>query len=199
MAIGNIVAIAQRNIKRMLAYSTIAHVGFLLLALLAAPTQTFAAAMYYIVVYAIMSAMAFGVIILLGSKEIEIENLEDLKGLCQRSPWIAFLMLLVMFSLAGVPPTVGFYAKFVVLKSLVDMQLVWLAAVAVLFSVIGAFYYLRVVWFMYFEAPETHKPVTGAADMRAVLSIHGLAILMLGIVPAPLFTICEQVFQVVTP
>lgn len=200
LALGNIVAIAQTNIKRLLAYSTIAHVGFLLLAILAAPGQSFAPAMYYIVVYTIMAAMAFGVIILMGAKDIEIEQLEDLKGLSQRSPWVAFLMLLVMFSFAGVPPTVGFYAKFMVLKSLVDMNLIWLAALAVFFSIIGAFYYLRVVWFMYFEPPqEPAKAVTGAADMRAVLSIHGISILALGIIPAPLFTICQQVFEIVTP
>ncbi len=199
LALGNIVAIAQTNIKRLLAYSTIAHIGFLLLALLAAPTQSFAPAMYYVIVYAIMSACAFGVLILLSAKGIELEKLDDLKGLCQRSPWIAFLMLLVMFSLAGVPPTVGFYAKFMVLKALVDMQLVWLAAVGVIFSIIGAFYYLRVVWYMYFEKADLPNAVGGASDMRAVLSIHGLAILGLGILPAPLFTICQQVFMVVVP
>tara|TARA_R110002110_G_scaffold415562_1_gene651052 strand:- start:17957 stop:19402 length:1446 start_codon:yes stop_codon:yes gene_type:complete len=199
LALGNIVAIAQTNIKRLLAYSTIAHIGFLLLALLAAPVQSFAPAMYYVVVYAIMSTCAFGVLILLSAKGIELEKLEDLKGLCQRSPWISFLMLLVMFSLAGVPPTVGFYAKFMVLKALVDMQLVWLAAVGVIFSIIGAFYYLRVVWYMYFEKASIPNAVGGVSDMRAVLSIHGLAILGLGILPAPLFTICQQVFMVVTP
>lgn len=194
LAIGNIVAIAQSNLKRLLAYSAIAHIGFLFLALLAAPQVGYAPAMYYTVVYAFVAAAAFGVILLLSHQEFEAEKLSDLKGLASRSPWIAFLMLLVAFSLAGVPPTVGFYAKFMVLSALVDGGYTWLAVLAVVFSIIGAFYYLKLVRIMYFEVPEDHYPVEGGMDLKIALSLNGLAVLALGIFPAPLFMLCQRVF-----
>lgn len=193
LAIGNIVAIAQSNIKRMLAYSTIAHIGFILFGFNVAPSVGFAPALYYTVSYVIMAACAFGVITLISAKGQELDKLEDLKGLSQRNPWIAFIMLLVMFSFVGIPPTLGFYAKFVVLKAVVDSGFLWLAIIGVVFSIIGAFYYLRVVWLMYFEKPVIPNSVGGVLDFRAVLSLNGLLVLALGIVPAPLFDFCAKI------
>jgi NADH-quinone oxidoreductase subunit N len=190
MAIGNIAAIAQSNIKRMLAYSTISHMGFLLLGILAGSQNGYAAAMFYSVVYAMMSLGGFGIVLLLSRQGFESEELDDLKGLNQRSPWAAFLMLLLMFSMAGIPPTVGFYAKLSVLQSVVEVGLVWLAVAAVLFSLIGAFYYLRVVKFMYFDEPLQTAPIEAPSDMRLALSINGLGILALGILPGPLMSLC---------
>jgi NADH-quinone oxidoreductase subunit N len=197
--LGNLTAIVQTNIKRLLGYSTIAHVGFLLLALMVAPEVGYATALYYIVVYALVAACAFGIVVLLSHQGIECDKLSDFKGLAKRSPFLAFLMLLVAFSLAGVPPTVGFYAKFLVLNALVDSGMTWLAAFVVIFSIIGAFYYLKIVRTMYFDAPDTPYAIGGARDMRAVLSLNGLAILALGIFPAPLFVICQHVFTSINP
>ncbi|MGE3318594.1 MAG: NADH-quinone oxidoreductase subunit NuoN [Candidatus Berkiella sp.] len=193
LAVGNIVAIAQTNVKRLLAYSTIAHVGFLFLGLLVAPIVGYGPAMYYIVVYAVTAAAGFGVLIML-SQGYEAENLDDLKGLASKNPWLAFMMLLVAFSLAGVPPTVGFYAKFMVLNALVDSGMTWLAALAVFFSIIGAFYYLKIVRVMYFEQPVNTGIAVASVDMRILLSVNGLAILGFGLFPAPLFMACQNVF-----
>ncbi len=190
MAIGNLTAIAQTNLKRMLAYSTISHMGFLLLGILSGTLNGFSASMFYVVSYVLMSLGGFGMILLLSRKGFEAENLEDLKGLNQRSPWYAFLMLLVMFSMAGVPPTVGFYAKLSVLQAVIDSGMVSLAVVAVLFSLIGAFYYLRIVKLMYFDAPLDVTPITPQSDMRMLLSVNGLAVLALGILPQPLMSMC---------
>lgn len=194
MAIGNILAIAQTNIKRLFAYSTIAHVGFLFLGILVAPIAGYGPALYYIVAYALVAAAGFGVLIML-SQGFEAENLDDLKGLASKNPWLAFIMLLVAFSLAGVPPTVGFYAKFMVLNALVDSGMTWLAALAVVFSIIGAYYYLKIVRVMYFEKPENGIAPFASADMRIVLSVNGLAILGFGLFPAPLFMMCQNVFS----
>lgn len=193
MAIGNILAIAQTNIKRLFAYSTIAHVGFLFLGMLVAPVVGFGPAMYYIVVYALVAAAAFGVLIML-SQGYEAETLDDLKGLASKNPWLAFMMLLVAFSLAGVPPTVGFYAKFMVLNALVDAGMTWLAALAVVFSIIGAYYYLKIVRVMYFEQPSNTNVPVASSDMRITLSVNGLAILGFGLFPAPLFMVCQNIF-----
>lgn len=190
LAIGNVVAIAQTNIKRMLAYSTISHMGFLLLGLLAGTKGGYSAAMFYAVIYALMSLGAFGIVILLSRAGFEAENLDDFKGLNQRSPWFAFMMLIVMFSMAGVPPTAGFYAKLAVLRAVVDVHLSWLAVVAVMFSLIGAFYYLRVVKLMYFDAAEDTEPLGGGMEMRLVLSANGLLLLALGIYPGALLALC---------
>ncbi|HRC72679.1 MAG TPA: NADH-quinone oxidoreductase subunit NuoN, partial [Candidatus Competibacter sp.] len=151
MAVGNVVAVAQTNIKRMLAYSTISHVGFLLLGVLAGTPEGYAAAMFYAIIYVLMAAGAFGMVILLSRSGFEAEQISDFNGLNDRNPWLAFLMLAVMMSMAGIPFMAGFYAKWVVLQSVVEIGLVWLALVGVLFSVIGAFYYLRVVKCMYFD------------------------------------------------
>ncbi len=195
MAIGNIAAIAQSNIKRMLAYSTISHMGFLLLGILAGSQNGYSAAMFYSVVYAMMSLGGFGMILLLSRQGFESDNLDDLKGLNQRSPWVAFLMLLLMFSMAGIPPTVGFYAKLSVLQAVVEAGMVWLAVVAVLFSLIGAFYYLRVIKLMYFDEPVQTAPIEAPSDMRLALSANGLAMLVLGIMPGPLMNVCMIAVQ----
>jgi len=194
LAIGNIVALSQTNIKRLLAYSTIAQIGYFLLALLVAPHIGYGAAMYYLVAYTLVFVAAFGIILLLSRQGFDAQKLSDLKGLAQRSPWFAFIMLLVAFSLAGVPPTIGFYAKFIVLSALVDAGYTWLAATAVVFSIIGAFYYLKIIRVMYFEPAELPYPVTGPLDFRWVLSLNGIAILALGMFPASLYMICQGAF-----
>ncbi len=195
IVLGNVVAIAQRNIKRMLAYSTIAHVGFLLLGILSGSVAGNSGAMFYVLVYALMTLGAFGMVLLLSRAGFEADAIEDFKGLNERSPWFAFVMLILMFSMAGVPPLVGFYAKLAVLRAVVDVGLVWLAVLAVLFSVVGAFYYLRIVKFMYFDKPEESAPISAAFDMRAVMSANGLLILGLGIYPSALMALCVTVLR----
>lgn len=175
MAIGNVVAIAQTNLKRMLAYSAIAHMGFLLLGVLSARVSGYADALFYVIVYAFMTLGAFGVIILLSRKGFEAERLEDLRGLYERNPWYAWMMLLFMFSMAGVPPTIGFYAKLAVIQAAVSAGFYGLAVSAVLFSVIGAFYYLRVVKLMFFDAAVEAHPLRTARDLRWLLSLNGVA------------------------
>ncbi len=193
IAVGNVVAIAQANIKRMLAYSTISHVGFLFLGILAGTDEGYSAAMFYVLVYALMTLGAFGMVILLSRAGFEADNIADFKGLNERSPWFAFMMLILMFSMAGVPPTVGFYAKLAVLSAVVDVGLVWLAVFGVLFAVVGAFYYLRIVKFMYFEKPEDKAPLETDFDMRAVISANALVVLALGIFPGSLIALCATV------
>ena len=206
MAIGNVTAIAQTNLKRMLAYSTISHMGFLLLGLLSGvvggnwfnAADAYSASMFYVLVYVLMSLGAFGMLLFLSRAGFECERLEDLKGLNRRSPWYAFIMLLLMFSLAGLPPTAGFFAKYAVLSAAVAAHQVWLAVVAVLFSLIGAFFYLRIVKLMYFDEPdETARmaAVEGPREMRALLTINGLALLVLGILPQPLFALCMHAIK----
>ena len=190
MVIGNITAIAQTNLKRMLAYSTISHVGFLLLGLMSASLNGYASAMFYIVAYVMMSLASFGMILLLSRQGFEADKLDDLKGLNQRSPWHAFLLLIIMFSMAGVPPTLGFYAKFAVLQAALQAGFIWFVVFAVLMAVIGAFYYLRIVKLMYFDEPTDHTPIKSAIDMNLVLSINALALLVLGLMPQSLMTLC---------
>ncbi len=208
LVLGNLTAIAQTNLKRMLAYSTIAQMGFMLLAMLsgvtkgdpAATATAYSAAMFYVITYALTTLGTFGVILLLAREGFEAEEIADLRGLNRRSPWYAFVMLLLMFSLAGIPPTVGFYAKLVVLQALlsegITSAMVWLAVIAVVFSVIGAFYYLRVVKAMYFEEPVTAVAATPAivatTDMRVALSINGALVLVLGILPQYLLKLCAD-------
>ncbi|MCI0399710.1 MAG: NADH-quinone oxidoreductase subunit NuoN [Gammaproteobacteria bacterium] len=190
MAAGNIIAIAQSNIKRMLAYSTIAHVGFLLLGILSGTLAGYSSAMFYVIVYALMTTAAFGMVILLSRSGFESDRLDDFKGLAQQSQWFAFVMLIVMFSLAGVPPFVGFWGKWFVLKEVIDAGIVWLAAFAVIFTVIGAFYYLRIVKLMYFDKADTDRSITSSHEMRFVISVNGLAILALGLAPGLLMSLC---------
>src|SRR5206468_12899845 len=164
MIFGNVVAIAQTNIKRMLAYSSIANMGFMLMGFLAANPNGYSAALFYAIAYVLTSIASFGMIMLLSREGFEADLLEDFKGLNQRSPWWAFMMLLVMFSLAGIPPTVGFYAKFTVIQAAIDVGLVWLAVIAVLTSLIGAFYYLRIVKLMYFDEAQDQTPLESRFD-----------------------------------
>lgn len=194
MALGNVIAIAQSNIKRMLAYSTISHVGFIFLGILSGTPEGFGSAMFYAIVYALMAAGGFGMLILLSRQGFEAENIEDFKGLNERSPWYAAMMALLMFSMAGVPPTVGFFAKLVVLKAVIGVDLVWIAAVAVFFSIIGAFYYLRIIKLMYFDQPVDHAPLVAGGDTRVALSLNGIAMLLLGLFPAGLMGICQAAF-----
>ena len=195
MAIGNITAIAQTNIKRMFAYSTIAHMGFMLLGLLSGNVDGYGAAMFYAVIYVLMSLGGFGMIMLLSREGFESDKLDDFKGLSQRSPWLAFMMLLLMFSMAGVPPTVGFYAKFSVLSAVVQTGHVWLAIVAVLLSFIGAYYYLRIVKLMYFDKPESREPIVFGQDTTLLISVNGLGVLLLGFLPGTLMTVCAVSVQ----
>ena len=198
LIIGNLVAIAQTNIKRMLAYSTISHMGFLLLGLLNATPAGYAAAMFYAICYAIMTTAAFGVILLLSRAGFEAEMIDDFKGLNQRNPWYAFIMLLAMFSLAGVPPLFGFFAKLLVLKAAIDAGFLWLVIIAIVMAIVGCFYYLRVVKAMYFDAPADKSalplPLPQDLPLRWVLSINGLALLVLGVLWGPLIGWCYRAF-----
>jgi NADH-quinone oxidoreductase subunit N len=195
MGVGNITAIAQTNLKRMFAYSTIAHMGFLLLGVLSGTLDGYSSAMFYAVVYVLMTLGGFGMIMLLSREGFEADNLNDFKGLNQRSPWLAFMMLLLMFSMAGVPPTVGFYAKFAVLNAALQAGHLTLVIAAVMFSLIGAFYYLRIVKLMYFDAPESHEKVYMQPDSTLLVSINGLAVLLLGIMPNTLMAVCAASVQ----
>ncbi|MCU7960731.1 MAG: NADH-quinone oxidoreductase subunit NuoN [gamma proteobacterium symbiont of Bathyaustriella thionipta] len=194
LAVGNIVAIAQTNIKRMLAYSTISHVGFILLGLIAGTTVGYASAMFYALVYALTALGGFGLLMFISRQGFDAENLHDLKGLNERSPWYALMMMLVLFSMAGVPPTVGFFAKLAVLDAIIRVDLLWLAITAVIFSVIGAFYYLRVIKMMYFDKAECSEPLQASTDTRFALSLNGLAMIGLGIMPSALMSVCASVF-----
>ena len=203
MAIGNITAIAQTNLKRMLAYSTIAHMGFMLLGLLSGVVDgnrlsadgAYSSALFYMIVYVLMSLGAFGVLLYLSRAGFECENLDDVKGLNRTHPWIAFIMLLLMFSLAGIPPTAGFYAKLAVLSAAVDAGQIWLAVAAVILSLIGAFYYLRVVKLMYFDDPKVPAQVSGSLGFRVALSANGLAMLLFGILPSLLMIPCLEAIK----
>lgn len=194
MAWGNLAAIVQTNIKRMLAYSSIAHMGYMSLGLLTASPQGYGAALFYMITYALMTLAAFGLVIIMNNSSYELDKIDDLRGLNSRNPWLALMMLFTMFSLAGVPPIVGFMAKVAVLEALISVNLVWLAAIALLFAIIGAYYYIRVVKVIYFETPLDIKPVRCNKEMLAMLTINGCILLVLGIVPGYLFTLCQGVF-----
>jgi NADH-quinone oxidoreductase subunit N len=195
MATGNIIAISQTNIKRMLAYSTIAHVGFFLLGMISGTDNGYAGSMFYIIIYAVMSMGSFGMIILLGRKGQEADTLNDFKGLARRSPWYAFIMLILMFSMAGVPPLAGFWSKWFVIKEVVAAGHVMLASFAVIFSVIGAFYYLRVVKLMYFDEPDNMIAFKASQQMRFILSLNGILVLLIGFIPGILITLCLKVIS----
>jgi len=194
LILGNFVAIAQTNIKRMLAYSTISHMGFMLLGVLAGTPEGYAAAMFYVISYAIMSAGAFAVIILVSADGREADQLDDFKGLARRNPWHAFLMLMILFSLAGIPVFLGFFAKWQVIAATISAGFTWLAVLAVMTAVVGAFYYLRVVKLMYFDEPESEKPLSVPVDFRAVLTLNGAAMLGLGIFSGGLINLCLSAF-----
>jgi len=203
MLLGNVVAIAQSNLKRMLAYSSIAQMGFMLLGLCSGVVydntvsagNSYASSMFYMVTYVLTTLGSFGMIMLLSRQGFEAEQIDDLKGLAKRSPWFALVMTIFMLSLAGLPPTVGFYAKLSVLQSLVSTNVVgylWLAIGAVVLSLVGAFYYLRVIKVMYFDEPVDTNPIVSSGEVRAVLSLNGAAVLLFGILPGGLMTLCVQ-------
>ncbi len=196
LAVGNVVAIAQTNLKRMLGYSTIAHMGYMFLGLIAGTAAGYAASMFYIIVYALMAMGSFGMIILLSRAGFESDRLDDFRGLNERSPWYAFLMLILMLSMAGLPPFLGFWAKWSVLRELVAVDMVWLAVVSVVFSLIGLFYYIRIVRLMYFEKPTDHSAVAAPGDMRVMISTNALAILALGLYPGALMAVCISAFAI---
>jgi NADH-quinone oxidoreductase subunit N len=203
MLLGNIVAIAQSNLKRMLAYSSIAQMGFMLLGL--TPTVVnvntlsaangYSSSMFYITTYVLTTLGSFGMVMLLSRQGFESEQIDDLKGLARRSPWFAGMMAILMFSLAGLPPTVGFYAKLAVLQAVVSTNVagyIWLAVAAVVLSLVGSYYYLRVVKVMYFDEPTDTRPIVSTGDVRAVLSINAMAVLVLGVLPGGLMTLCRD-------
>ena len=196
LALGNIIAVAQTNFKRLLAYSTISHVGFILLGIIAGTANGFASAMFYTITYAITSSVAFGVLIMLNRKGFEAENISDLSGLNDSNPWYAALLAIAMFSMAGVPPTVGFYAKLSVLQAVVQIDMIWLAVAAVLFSVIGLFYYLRVIKVMYFDPPASEQATTikDALDVKVILGANSLSLIVLGMFPSLLMAYCLLAF-----
>ena len=193
--VGNFVAIVQTNIKRMLGYSTIAHVGFILLAFYTGTVDGYASALFYALTYVVMAAGAFGIIIILSRRGYDAELLSDFKGLNARSPWFALMMLFLMFSMAGVPPFVGFLSKLYVISAVLDVGGIGLAVLMVLASVIGAFYYLKVIWYMYFEEGEDQAVLLATPDTRVVLSVNALAVLVLGIVPGWLLALCVDVLS----
>ena len=203
MLLGNLVAIAQTNLKRMLAYSSIAQMGFVLLGLCSGVVygntvsagNSYASSMFYIVTYVLTTLGSFGMIMLLSRQGFESEQIDDLKGLARRSPWFALVMTIFMLSLAGLPPTVGFYAKLSVLQSLVSTNVegyLWLAVAAVVLSLVGAYYYLRVIKVMWFDEPLDIRPIVSTADVRAVMSLNGIAVLAFGILPGGLMTLCVR-------
>lgn len=196
LAVGNLVALAQTNLKRMLAYSTVSHVGFLFLGLAAANSVGYAAAMFYAITYAIMSTAAFGAIVVLARSNHEADRIDDFKGLNARNPWLAGMMLIAMMSLAGIPPFLGFWAKLAVLRAAIEGDMLWLAIVGIVFAVIGCFYYLRVCKVMYFDAPEPGTPEPRANDgaLRVAFSLNALALLVLGFAWGPLMAWCQRSF-----
>src|ERR1700678_461216 len=195
MAIGNIVAIAQSNLKRMLAYSTISHVGYILLGILSGTAQGYQAAMFYMISYVIVAAGAFGMILLLARQGFEADKIDDFRGLNARSPWFAGMMAILMFSLAGLPPFIGFWAKLGVIQAVLGVTYTWLAVVAVLFSVVGAFFYLRIVKLMYFDEPTDTAHLGGSVLMRTVLSANALVVFGLGVIPGTLLQLCQRALQ----
>ena len=194
LILGNVVAIAQTNIKRMLAYSTIAHVGFILVAVFCGTDRGYEAALFYTLTYVVMAAGTFGMVLLMSHQGFEAENIDDFKGLNTRSPWFAFMMLFFMFGLAGVPPWIGFLAKLNVIAAVLDQGFTWLAILMVLASVVGAFYYLRVIKVVYFDEPKDAATIPVALDTKLVLSLNGVAVLGLGLVPGWLLALCGAVF-----
>jgi NADH-quinone oxidoreductase subunit N len=193
MIVGNVVAISQTNLKRLLAYSTISHVGFILLGILAGTNDGYRAAMFYTLTYVIMAVGSFGMILLLSREGFEADRIEDFRGLNRKSPWFAAVMMMLMFSTAGVPPFVGFWAKLAVIGAVLDVGLEWLAALSVLLSVIAAFYYLRVVKVMYFDEPADDLGIHADGALRTVLSANGVAVLALGVFPSVLIDLCARV------
>lgn len=197
IAVGNLAAIVQTNIKRMLGYSSIAHMGYMLLGLACATPRGYAAAMFYSITYTVMTLTAFGMIVLMSYEGFEASEIDDFAGLNNTNPWLAFLMLIVMFAMAGIPPLVGFIAKLGIIEALIQVQLTWLAVYAVVFAIIGSYYYIYVVKVMYFgDTPTTNKKFVYSLGQNIAISINGLAVLVLGILPGALFALCHFTFFV---
>ena len=193
LAVGNITAIAQTNLKRMLAYSAIAHSGFIVLGVLAGGVIGVAAAMFYVIAYALMTVGGFGVLVLMADGDKERAELSDMKGLAVQNAPVALVVLLLMFSMAGVPPVIGFTAKLAVLQAVLEEGFVWIAVFAVVLSVVGAFYYLRVIKLMFFDKPEDGGVALNLSrPALALLSFIGLLVLLGGIFPGWLLAICEE-------
>jgi NADH-quinone oxidoreductase subunit N len=195
IGIGNLVAVAQTNLKRMLAYSTISNVGFILLGILAGTPSGYRAALFYTVAYVLMSLGSFAMIMLLSRKGFEADRIEDFRGLAQKNPWFAWMMLFLMVSTAGVPPFVGFFSKLYVIQAVLDVGLTWLAIVAVLFSVVGAFYYLRIIKAMFFEAPAGDVVVEASGSFKFLLSLNALSVLALGLCSSTLSDTIAKAFH----
>jgi NADH-quinone oxidoreductase subunit N len=198
-SLGNLVAIVQTNLKRMLAYSAIAHIGYTLLGLVAGSPFGYAMSLFYILIYALMAMGAFGLLIVVSQSGHEIEHISDLRGLNARSPWLAFLMLIIMFSMAGIPPTAGFFAKMGILQALIDVHQIWLATVAIIFAIIGSYYYIYVVKVMYFEDPEpTNQTLQPALDAYLALSINAILLLVLGLFPSQIIWLARAAFLTIS-
>jgi NADH-quinone oxidoreductase subunit N len=195
LVIGNVVAIAQTNFKRMLAYSTIAHMGFLLVGFMTGSMTGYSASLFYVLTYVLMALGGFGVILLLARDGFEAEELSDLSGLSQRNPWCAFLLMIILFSMAGIPPTVGFWSKLFVIQAIVDLGYVGLAVLAVMTSLVGAFYYLRVVKIMYFDANEVSNSAVTYRTGMAIFGVNGFLLLGLGLFPGWLLSLCETLIE----
>jgi NADH-quinone oxidoreductase subunit N len=196
LVVGNVVAIVQTNIKRLLAYSTISNVGFIILGFVAATPDGYTAALYYTLVYVLTVLGSFGVILMLSRAGYESDKLDDFKGLAQRDPLLAFAMMGLMFSTAGVPPLVGFSAKLRIFQVLWETQHFWLVVIAAAMSVVGAFYYLRVIWFMYFEPPAGDAPaIVRSTGVRLVLVMNAAAVLVLGVLPSGLLDLCGRLIH----
>lgn len=195
IGVGSVLAIAQTNIKRLFAYSGIAHMGYMLLGILAATQDGFSASLFYVITYALTATAGFSLLTIMSRKGFECENIDDLKGLHQRNPWLALMMLFVVFSMAGVPPFIGFFAKVAVIKALLEAHFLAVPIIAIVFAIIGLFYYLRVVKVIYFDKAEDPTPVAWHMDTRIMLSINSVALLFFGVFPAGLFVLCHQVFM----
>jgi NADH-quinone oxidoreductase subunit N len=194
LVIGNLIALMQTNLKRMLAYSAVSHIGFVLLGFAGGNAGGYASAMFYVIVYAIMAAAAFGAIIVLSNKGFEADRIDDFKGLNARSPWLAAMVLCIMFSLAGIPPFIGFWAKLAVLRAAIDGGMLWLAIVGIVSAVVGAFYYLRVVKVMYFDEPVGELVPRNDRPLQVAFGVNALSLLVLGVFWNPLMTWCQQAF-----
>jgi len=191
IVVGNLIAIAQKNLKRMLAYSAISHMGFMLLGIVSGTAAGYAASLFYVMAYSLMGLGGFGMILLLSRAGFEADDIGYLKGLNKRQPWYAFLLLILMISMAGIPPTIGFVAKLSVIYSVIDVGLIWLAVVAVIFAMIGAYYYLRVVWYMYFEPSQTDSEnVDAPMDLKIMLGINACALVLLLPFLGPILRVC---------
>lgn len=194
IGIGNLLAIAQTNIKRLFAYSGIAHMGYMLLGVLAASNEGYSAALFYAITYALTSTAGLSLLVLMSRQGFECENMDDLKGLHYRNPWLALMMLFIIFSMAGVPPFIGFFAKVAVIKALLASHFVTVPIIAIVFAIVGLFYYLRVVKVMYFDKAETDTSIVWHMDTRLMLSINSIALLFFGVFPGALFVLCHNVF-----